>query len=49
MRENFTEASGLGYDPVPLEPYRSKEFFELERDRIFARAWWTCNGFAPVT
>lgn len=39
MRENFTEASGLGYGPVSLEPYRSKEFFELERDKIFARTW----------
>lgn len=25
--------------PVPLFPYRSVEFFELERDRIFRRAW----------
>ncbi|MFY1005040.1 hypothetical protein ACNF5F_26825, partial [Escherichia coli] len=39
MRENFTEQSGLGYGPVSLEPYRSKEFFELERENIFRKAW----------
>jgi hypothetical protein len=25
----------LGTDPVPIEPYISPEFFELERDRVF--------------
>jgi phenylpropionate dioxygenase-like ring-hydroxylating dioxygenase large terminal subunit len=39
MRSNFTEAAGLNFDPVPLEPYRSPEYFALERERIFARSW----------
>ena len=25
----------LGTEPIPLEPYISREYFELERDRIF--------------
>ena len=29
----------LGTAPLPTEPYVSQEFFELERDRVFARAW----------
>lgn len=33
----------LGTDPVPIEPYISPEFFELERDRVFRRAW-LCLG-----
>lgn len=39
MRTNFTQAAGLDTGPVSLEPYRSQDFFELERDRVFARAW----------
>lgn len=39
MRDNFTEAAGLGKGLVSLEPYRSAEFFDLERDKIFARSW----------
>jgi phenylpropionate dioxygenase-like ring-hydroxylating dioxygenase large terminal subunit len=39
MRSNFTEAAGLNFDPVPMEPYRSPEFFERERETIFARSW----------
>lgn len=35
----FTRSCGLSADPVPLEPYRSPEFFEQERDRIFRRSW----------
>jgi phenylpropionate dioxygenase-like ring-hydroxylating dioxygenase large terminal subunit len=35
----FTEACGLGTGPVPLEPYRSPEFFERERVQVFERAW----------
>lgn len=33
----------LGTEPVPIEPYISQEFFELERDRVFGRAW-LCLG-----
>lgn len=38
-RYRFTRAAGLGTGPVPEWPYRSKEFFELERDRVFRRSW----------
>lgn len=36
---NFTRTAGLGMTPVPLEPYRSAEFYALERERVFGRAW----------
>jgi len=36
---SLTEGFGLPSGPVPLEPYRSPAFFELERERIFRRAW----------
>ncbi|MFA7597364.1 MAG: aromatic ring-hydroxylating dioxygenase subunit alpha [Novosphingobium sp.] len=39
MRSDFTEAAGLGKGPVPLEPYRSADYFELERERVFRRVW----------
>lgn len=39
MRSNFTDAAGLGKDPVSMEPYRSAAYFELERDKVFARTW----------
>lgn len=39
VRGTLTEQVGLGTGPVPLEPYRSAEFFELEKERIFRRAW----------
>src|SRR5688500_12305432 len=29
----------LGTGPVPVEPYVSAEYFELERERIFRREW----------
>jgi phenylpropionate dioxygenase-like ring-hydroxylating dioxygenase large terminal subunit len=29
----------LGHDPIPLEPYYSQEWFELERDKVFTRTW----------
>lgn len=35
----FTPESGMPLEPVPLEPYRSPEFFERERERVFMRAW----------
>ena len=38
-RGSLTEAFGIGTGPIPLEPYRSKEFFEREKEMIFQRAW----------
>jgi phenylpropionate dioxygenase-like ring-hydroxylating dioxygenase large terminal subunit len=38
-RGNLTIHAGLQTAPVPLAPYRSAEFFALERDRVFGRAW----------
>ncbi len=35
----FTEAAGLPTGPVSMEPYRSTEFYALERERIFRRSW----------
>ena len=29
----------LGTDPIPIEPYISKGYFELEREKIFKRVW----------
>jgi phenylpropionate dioxygenase-like ring-hydroxylating dioxygenase large terminal subunit len=29
----------LGTGPVPIEPYISQEYFELERERIFRQTW----------
>ena len=40
---SFTHAAGLPTGPVSVEPYRSPEFFELERERVFKRAW-LCIG-----
>lgn len=37
--EGLTRAAGLGTGPVPVEPYRSPAYFELERERVFGRAW----------
>ncbi len=39
QRGNLTAVAGLDTGPVPLYPYRSQSFFELERDRVFRRAW----------
>lgn len=39
MRSDFTAAAGLGTGPVSLEPYRSEEYFQLERERVFGRTW----------
>lgn len=39
MRNNFTQAAGLGVGPVSLESYRCPATFEQERDQIFARSW----------
>jgi phenylpropionate dioxygenase-like ring-hydroxylating dioxygenase large terminal subunit len=38
-RGALTTEAGLSTAPVPLDPYRTQSFFELERDRIFRRAW----------
>ena len=35
----YTERAGLSTGPVPMEPYRSPEFYALEQERIFRRAW----------
>jgi phenylpropionate dioxygenase-like ring-hydroxylating dioxygenase large terminal subunit len=36
---NLTRRAGLDTGPVPAEPYRSREYFEYEREQIFKRAW----------
>lgn len=36
---SLTESLGMKTGPVPMEPYRSPEFFEKERERIFGRSW----------
>ncbi len=36
---SFTHAANLPTGPVSVEPYRSPEYFELERERVFKRAW----------
>lgn len=38
-RGTFTERFGLDTATRSLEPYRSREFFELEREKVFGRAW----------
>jgi phenylpropionate dioxygenase-like ring-hydroxylating dioxygenase large terminal subunit len=38
-RITLTERSNLSLSPVPLDPYRTPEFFALERDQVFKRAW----------
>ena len=38
-RGTLTLDVGLTGDAIPLEPYRSPEFFLRERDRVFRRAW----------
>jgi phenylpropionate dioxygenase-like ring-hydroxylating dioxygenase large terminal subunit len=37
--DTFAARGGMNNGPVPLEPYRSEEFFELERHKVFRRAW----------
>jgi phenylpropionate dioxygenase-like ring-hydroxylating dioxygenase large terminal subunit len=34
-----TRTAGLSTDPVPMEPYRSREHYALEQERIFRRCW----------
>jgi phenylpropionate dioxygenase-like ring-hydroxylating dioxygenase large terminal subunit len=36
---NLTQQAGLTSEPVSLESYRSEDFYRLERDRVFGRAW----------
>src|SRR3546814_5180597 len=38
IRPVTAEGTGGGLS-VPLEPYRSPEFFAAERERLFGRAW----------
>jgi phenylpropionate dioxygenase-like ring-hydroxylating dioxygenase large terminal subunit len=42
-RTHYTEALGLDTRPVSTLPYSSREYFELEREKIFKRAW-LCVG-----
>lgn len=35
----FTRSCGVPTDPVPLDPYRTREFFEREKENVFGRAW----------
>ena len=37
------ELATIGTDPIPTEPYHSQAFFDLERERVFRRAW-ICAG-----
>lgn len=41
--KNITRTEGLGTGPVSVEPYRSAAYFEVERERVFGRAW-LCMG-----
>ena len=34
-----TEYPELGTEPVPIKPCISPQYFALERERIFRRAW----------
>ena len=36
---SLTVQAGLSTRPVPMEPYRSPEYYQLEIDRVFKRAW----------
>lgn len=38
-RDSYTHALGLGTDPLSTDPYISPEHYELERERVFGRAW----------
>lgn len=38
----------LGTGPVPIEPYVSREYFELERERIFRRTWLSVGRIQEV-
>lgn len=42
-RTNFTDFIGLDKGDVPLEPYRSEEWYDLEIEQVFKRAW-LCLG-----
>lgn len=39
----LTATNGLGTGPIPIEPYISPEWYELERKQVFGRAW-LCMG-----
>lgn len=38
---DITRGAGLDTGPVSADPYRSAQYFELERERLFKRAWLT--------
>ena len=38
-RTHYTEALGLDGRPVSTLPYTSREYFDLEREKIFKRSW----------
>ena len=40
---SLTVPNGLGTAPVSVEPYISEEWYQLERERVFGRAW-LCMG-----
>ena len=44
----FTTAAGLRTGPVPEMPYRSREFFERERSRVFGRSWLVAGRVEQV-
>lgn len=39
LSARWTKLAGVPAGPVPVESYRSQAYFELERERIFRRAW----------
>ena len=41
---SWTEHFGLGTEPMSYEDSISHEFFELEREAVFKRAWLTSAG-----
>jgi len=39
MTSLAARCTALGTDPVPIEPYISPEFYELEKQHVFKRTW----------
>lgn len=39
LYSGYTDQFGLDKGPVPVEPYISEAYFELEREKIFMRSW----------
>lgn len=38
-KTTFTTSAGVALDPIPLDPYRTQDFFDRTRDRVFGRSW----------